>query len=153
MIYTQTLENCLILTDLQESLGENRLREDVNSKRREQDQLRQKFNAQLINAIEQTLANLGEPVKNTFFQQLQVEFNLPKKAIPNNVDLFLRFLHKAFGLGATRIEINIIKNLQQKLGLNLELNEYEWPLSRWVIKEFNFKHFVWEAERQMTTKG
>jgi hypothetical protein len=149
--HQQILELNQTLIGLQESLGET-LEEKAEAETTGPDQLTQNFNAQLVKSIEQTLASLGEPVKNTFFQQLEFDFNFPKNAIPENLDLFTRLLHNAFGIGVRRVEVNILKDLQKKLNVDLELVEYEWPVSKWVVADFSFKNLVWKAKKLITAK-
>jgi hypothetical protein len=93
------------------------------------------------------LSALGIPVKNAFLQHLEFDCNMPKNAIPANIDMFSFLLHKAFGLGAKRIEVKILKNLQQILNLEFDLVDYEWPLSKWVVADFCFKELVLKAMR------
>lgn len=148
----QSLELSQILADLQESLDGPINEEKSQAHTREQAELTQKFNTQLVESIDQTLTSLGVPVRNTFFQQLQYDFNMPKNAIPDNFDLFIRLLHNAFGVSATRLEVNIIKNLQHELKVDVGLVEYEYPLSKWVVSDFNFKHLVWKAKKLAAEK-
>jgi hypothetical protein len=116
------------------------------------DPLTKKFDAQLVQAIDQILSSLGEPVKNTFYQHLELNFNTPKHAIPENIDKFSYLLHKAFGLGASRIEVKVLKEIQQKINFDFELVDYEVPLSKWIVSDFCFKDFVEKARRQAISK-
>lgn len=124
----------------------------VEAPTKKPDLLTKKFDTQLVQTIEQTLSSLGEPVKNTFFQHLEFEFNTPKDAIPVNIDKFSYLLHKAFGLGASRIEVKILKEIQQKLNVDFELVDYEWPLAKWIVADFCFKDLVEKARKQAIAK-
>ncbi len=124
----------------------------VEAPTKKPNQQTRKFDAQLVQAIDQTLSSLGEPVKNTFFQHLEFNFNTPKHAIPENIDKFSYLLHKAFGLGASRIEVKILKEIQQKLNADFELVDYEWPLSKWIVADFCFKDLVEKARKQAISK-
>jgi len=88
---------------------------------------------------------LGEPVKNTVYFQLENNFNIPKNEVPNQIGRFSDIMHKIFGLGASRLEIKFIKNLHSKINVNVELPEYEWPLSKWIINDISLKEYVENA--------
>ena len=79
-----------------------------------------KFNEYLIEAVDEALTSLGEPVKNTVYFQLENNFNIPKNEIPDQIDEFTNILHKIFGLGASRLEIKFMKNLYSKIKINVE---------------------------------
>ena len=78
------------------------------------------------------------PVKNAFLQHLEFDCNMPKSAIPDNIDMFSYLLHKAFGSSATKIEVKILKILGMRLNVELELVNYESALSKWVLSDFSF---------------
>ena len=104
-----------------------------------------KFDEYLSEAIDEALTSLGAPVKNTVYFQLENNFNLPKKEIPKNIEKFSDIIHKIFGLGASRLEIKFMQNLYSKVKVNIELTEYEWPLSRWIICDVSFHEYVSKA--------
>jgi hypothetical protein len=106
-----------------------------------------KFDEYLIEAIDEALTSLGEPVKNTVYFQLESNFNIPKNDIPIKIDKFSDIIHKIFGLGACRLEIKFMKNLYSKIKVNVELSEYEWPLSKWIINDISFKEYVYNARK------
>jgi hypothetical protein len=104
-----------------------------------------KFDEYLIEAIDEALTSLGAPVKNMVFFQLENSFNMPKNKIPRQIDEFIDIIHKIFGLGASQLEIKFMKNLHSKIKLSIQLNEYEWPLSQWIIVDISFKEYVYTA--------
>ncbi len=106
-----------------------------------------RFDEYLVAAIDQALTSLGAPVKNTVYFQLENNFNIPKNDIPNQIDRFSDIIHKIFGLGASRFEIKFIKNLHSKINVNVELPEYEWSLSKWIINDLSFKEYVENARK------
>lgn len=101
-----------------------------------------KFNEYLIQAVDEALISLGEPVKNTVYFQLENNFNIPKNEIPNQIDEFTNIMHRIFGLGASRLEIKFMKNLQSKIKINVEMHGYEYPLSKWIIDDMSFTDYV-----------
>ena len=106
-----------------------------------------KFNEYLLEAIDEALTSLGAPVKNTVYFQLENNFNIPKNEIANHIDKFSDIIHKIFGFGASRLEIKFMKNLHSKIELNVEMAEYEWPLSRWIISDVSFPEYVCNAQK------
>ena len=107
-----------------------------------EDSAQKKFNDYLIEAVDEALTTLGEPVKNTVYFQLENSFNIPKNEIPDQIDKFTNIMHKIFGLGASRLEIKFIKNLYSKIKVNVETNGYEWPLSSWIMDDGSFTEYV-----------
>ncbi|HUK85166.1 MAG TPA: hypothetical protein VLU95_04820 [Candidatus Acidoferrum sp.] len=101
-----------------------------------------KFDELLSEAVDETLSSLGETVKNTIYFQLENSFNIPKKEIPNQIDEFSNIIQKIFGFGASRLEINLMKNLHSKINTNIKVTEYEWPLSKWVMADMSFCEYV-----------
>jgi hypothetical protein len=106
-----------------------------------------KFDEYLIEAIDEALSSLGAPVKNAVYFQLENSFNMPKNEIPNQIDEFTDIIHKIFGLGASRLEIKFMKNLHSKIKVSIELTEYEWPLSEWIVEDVSFKEYVLSARK------
>ena len=51
-------------------------------------------------------------------------------------------MHKIFGLGASRLEIKFMKNLHSKIKVGIEINGYEWPLSKWIVEDMSFTDYV-----------
>ena len=107
-----------------------------------------KFDEYLIKAIDEVLSSLGAPVKNALYFQLENSFNMPKNEIPKQIDEFTDIMHKIFGLGASRLEIKFMKNLHSKIKVNIELTEYEWPLSKWILADMSFKEYVYSARKK-----
>ena len=101
-----------------------------------------KFDEYLLEAIDEALTSLGAPVKNTVYFQLENSFNMPKNEIPKQINEFTDILHKIFGLGASRLEIKFMKNLHSKIKVNIELTEYELPLSKWIVDDISFTEYV-----------
>jgi len=91
------------------------------------------------------LTSLGASVRNTIYLQLESNFNMPKNEIPNQINKFSDIIHKIFGLGACRLEIKFMKNLYSKIKVNVELSDYEWPLSKWIINNVSFSEYVCKA--------
>jgi len=101
-----------------------------------------KFNEYLIQAVDEALTSLGEPVKNTIYFQLENKFNITKNEIPEQIEEFTDIMHKIFGLGASRLEIKFMKNLHSKIKVNIEVNGYEWPLSKWIVEDMSFTEYI-----------
>ena len=68
----------------------------------------------LIEAIDETFSKLSMPVNKAFYSFLKVNYKLTKENITSGIGDFVDGLQKIFGTGAPLLEIDIIKNLQQK---------------------------------------
>jgi len=101
-----------------------------------------KFDQYLLEAMDETLSSLGEVVKNAVLEHLKNEFQINKNDIPQKICDFSKIVHKVFGLGADRLERKIVKNLSSKLQVDVNLTEYEWPLSKWIINDVSFTEYV-----------
>ena len=114
----------------------------------------EQFDVLLIESIDETLSSLGEPVKNAIYQHLAQSFKMSKNSIPNHIEEFSQILHKIFGLGASRLEIKFMKNLNSKINANIVWKQYEWPLSKWIVMEMSFDDYIRkvriEYEKQAT---
>jgi hypothetical protein len=96
----------------------------------------------LIQSIDEALTSLGEPVKNTIYFQLENNFNIPKKEIPDQIEEFTNIMHKIFGLGASRLEIRFMNKLNSKIKVSVETKRVEWPLSKWIVDDMSFTEYV-----------
>lgn len=110
------------------------------------------FDVFLIEAIDEVLSSLGEPVKNTLYQHLEYDFKIRKQDIAKNICQFSFLIHKIFGLGASRLEVKIMKNLNLKICGNLELPGCDGSLSEWIIVENSFEEYVNDARRSYETQ-
>jgi hypothetical protein len=112
-----------------------------------QNSLEQKFDKFLIEAIDEALCSLGEPVKNAVYLHLQNAFGIEKKDIPGKVEEFSDIIHKIFGLGASRLEIKFMKNLNSKIEVDVKMPEHEWPLSKWIVADLSFEIYIFNVRK------
>jgi hypothetical protein len=117
-------------------------REDNNLKLNHESPSQEQFDGVLVQAIDEVLTTLGEPVKNAFYQHLEVDFNIPKNEIPKNIAKFCNIIHKIFGLGACRLERKFMQNLNSKVQANVEWPECEWSLSKWIVMDTSFEENI-----------
>jgi hypothetical protein len=101
-----------------------------------------KFDEFLIQAIDDALSTLGEPVKYTLYQRLQSDFRITKEKIPENIEEFCSIIHKIFGLGANRLEIRVIKNLCLKVQTDAASTAREGSVSEWIVNDLSFTEQV-----------
>jgi hypothetical protein len=118
----------------------------------EEKTIQEKFDQFLIEAIDEALSSLGEPVKNAVYQHLQSDFSIEKDKIPIQIEEFSNIIHKIFGLGASRLEIKFMKNLNSKIEINIKMTEYEWPLSKWIIADLSFTDYVLDARKNYVSE-
>ncbi len=79
------------------------------------------FDLLLISSIDEALLTLGEKARHSIYAYLEKNCHLPKGEIPQNLEVFQQALEKVFGIGASLIEILIMKNLCAKIGLRLSM--------------------------------
>jgi hypothetical protein len=108
----------------------------------------EKLDQYLIEAIDETLTSLGEPVKNTLYQQLAA-FNIEKKDLPQKLDEFLYLIHKIFGLGGSRLELKFAVNLQAKIKVYSKYSEADLTLSNWIANDMSFKTCLNELRKSL----
>jgi hypothetical protein len=111
----------------------------------------EQFRELLIESIDEALCSLGEPVKNTIYQQLG-NFKITKNNIPERMEEFSELLHKVFGLGASRLEVRFIKNLNSKLNTT-ESKEADMGSSKWIVMEMSFTQYVSDAQKEFECKA
>ena len=105
---------------------------------------KEQFNEYLIEAVDETLTSLGEPVKNVLYSNLESNFGISKEDIPEKISDFSSILHKLFGLGASRLEVKFMKNLNEKIQADIKWPVYQWPLSKWVVMDISFEEYVFK---------
>lgn len=74
------------------------------------------FNRFLLEAVDDGLSPLGSIAKQAVYIHLKKKFNINKEDIPNRIDEFATGIEEIFGVGAQLIEIQIMKNLYEKVG-------------------------------------
>jgi len=102
----------------------------------------EEFDRLLRESIDEALGSLGESVKNTVYQHLQNDFGIKKSEIPSNIIDFSDIIHKIFGLGATRLEIKFMMNLNLKVKIEINWPEMPEPFSRWFVTDMSFTDYV-----------
>lgn len=115
--------------------------------------LQGKFDEFLIEAIDKALSSLGEPVKNSLYFRLQNDFNIEKNDIPQKIEEFSNIIHRIFGLGASRLEIMFLKNLQSKIKFDTEWRECEW--SNWIVisRALSFTEYLSSLRKSVETSN
>ena len=113
----------------------------------------QQFRELLIESIDEALCSLGEPVKNTIYQHLNEDFKITKNNIPDRMEEFSELLHKVFGLGASRLEVRFIKNLNSKLNAAESEKHSDMGSSKWIVMEMSFTQYVSDAQKEFECKA
>ncbi len=106
------------------------------------------FDRFLVEAIDEALSTLGEAVKNTIYEHLERDFGISKNEIPTRIDEFSDIMHKIFRLGASRLEIKFIKNLDSKIKSNCEGIDSDCSLSKWIDMELSFVEYLKMARKE-----
>lgn len=74
------------------------------------------FDSLLLEAVDEALSTLGEPCKKAFYIYFEKNYEIKKHEIPLKIERFAKAVQDLFGVGARLIEIQIMKNLREKLG-------------------------------------
>ena len=101
------------------------------------------FDALLLEAIDQALAQLGESAKESIYFHLERQFRLSKQRIPHRLEEFEDGLEKIFGIGAKYIEILIMKQLYQAV---------DQPLNWDGQEKFGFTEYIDAAQKTFYLK-
>jgi hypothetical protein len=96
------------------------------------------FERLLLLAVDQALSSLGESSKQAIYFYLDKNFNIEKQEIPHKIRPFKEALEEVFGVGASFLEVLIMKRLYETIGGNFQWKESE---------EFTFAEYVAVAER------
>ena len=80
--------------------------------------INQRIDQLLIEAIEEVLSFLGEPVKNQVFAQLEKDFSITRVTLPERTEDFSKFLYRFFGSHARLVEIDCMKAFYSKIKEN-----------------------------------
>jgi hypothetical protein len=101
----------------------------------------QKFDQLLVEAIDEVLGSLGEPVKNHLYIHLENDFLITKKELPNQIEEFSHFLFRIFGSSANNLEIRFMRTLYSKIKVYqqfeqkpINFNDGDLTFSTYVIK-------------------
>ena len=140
MSFTITQEESLIaITNSDEHLSQNLTEKTDEMANKHLNQTpSDKFNHFLIEAIDEAIVLLGEPVKNEFYLQLEVNFNMGKNDIPLRLEEFADILQKFFGFGASRLEVKFLKNLDSKIPTGTKCIDADLSVSMWIEQEMSF---------------
>jgi hypothetical protein len=65
---------------------------------------------------------------------------------------FSELLHKVFGLGASRLEVRFIKNLNAKLNAAEPKKQSDMGSSKWIVMEMSFTQYVCDAQKEFECK-
>jgi len=74
-----------------------------------------KFDQLLLEAINEVLSSLGEPIKNYVFIHLENDFLITKNEIPQKIEEFAHFLFRIFGSSAHYLDIKFMQTLYKKI--------------------------------------
>lgn len=101
------------------------------------------FGKVLLEAVDDALSSLGDSPKQAIYFHLENRFKIRKEEIPNRIEDFADGLEKIFGLGATFVEILIMKELYERIGKPLKWKEN---------KELVFIEYVSAARRTFSKR-
>lgn len=77
--------------------------------------VQQRLDQLLVEAIDEVLGSLGEPLKNQIYIRLEDEYSITKPSLPKEIAEFSKFLYRIFGPHAKLIEIKCMKRFYSKI--------------------------------------
>jgi hypothetical protein len=140
MSHTITREESLIQINSGDSSILQNLTEkmDKTEEKNSKEITSKQFDNLLIEAIDETLSLLGVTVKNEFYLRLKVNFNIEKNDIPQRLEEFISILHRIFYLGASRLEVKFLRNLDLKIPFGSKCILADWSVSMCIEKDISF---------------
>jgi len=69
----------------------------------------------ITTAVDDSLSSFGESFKQVIYFQLENTFHIKKQEIPQRIDEFTAAIEDMFGIGATLIEMKILKALHDQV--------------------------------------
>jgi hypothetical protein len=81
------------------------------------------FNEILLGSIDDALLTLGESARQSIYFHLEKKYQVPRDEIPVCLEQFQVALEKIFGIGASYLEILVMKNLYLKIGCPLKMDK------------------------------
>ena len=104
----------------------------VSKRKREE-----KFSAILLEAIDEAFSTLGNRAKSSIYLHLESKFAISKRDIPERIGDFSEALEQIFGLAAPKLEILIMKCLNEKVKCT-----YNWVGPKWLVPDLTFTKYV-----------
>lgn len=97
----------------------------------------EKFSAILLEAIDEAFSTLGNRAKSSIYLHLESKFAISKRDIPERIGDFSEALEQIFGLAAPKLEILIMKCLNEKVKCT-----YNWVGPKWLVPDLTFTKYV-----------
>jgi hypothetical protein len=97
----------------------------------------------VLEAVDEALTSLGETSKTAIYFHLDKSFNIKRVEIPHKIEDFASGIEKIFGMGASFLEILIMKHMHKKVGFTINLRQAE---------DFKFQEYVVAAKQSFLEK-
>lgn len=102
------------------------------------------FDRLLLEAVDEALSSIGESSKLAIYFHLEKGFNIKKQEIPRKISEFAAAIEKIFGLGASFLEILIMKSLYRKVNKKVQLARPE---------DFEFTTYIATSRESFLEEG
>ena len=76
------------------------------------------FNEILLDSIDEVLTVIGNSIKLLIYTQIKNSLGIGKEEIPDQLEGFTNVLQRILGAGARQIELQLIKQIQRRTGIN-----------------------------------
>lgn len=104
---------------------------------------KKEFDELLLGTIDLGLTSIGESSKQAIYFHLEKGFNIKRQEIPDKIADFQDAIEKIFGLGASFLEILIMKRLHEEVRQTVQLQASE---------DFTFTEYVTAVRRRFLEK-
>jgi hypothetical protein len=69
----------------------------------------------ILEAVDESLSSFGNSFKQVVYFQLENTFHIKKQEIPRRIEEFAAAIEEMFGIGATLIEMKVLKALHDRV--------------------------------------
>jgi hypothetical protein len=101
--------------------------------------IQQKIDQLLIEAIDEVLYSLGEPIKEHIYDCLENDFSITKISLPQQIGEFSTLLQETFGPHARLVEIKCMRTFYSKIRIDQYLKN---RLITWDDRDFTLFTYI-----------
>ena len=106
------------------------------------------FDAFLLDSVDEVFFNLSEGAKVSIYFYIENKCKIRRCDIPQKIAEFSVALEQIFGLGTRFIEIMLMKNLHDKIGIVCDVESMKL-----INNEFSFQTYAWLMKRNFIEIG
>ena len=85
--------------------------------------VQRRFDQLLLDAIDEVLSSLGEPVRNHLYIHFENDFLISRNELTQRIEEFSDVLYRIFGSSAKHLEIRFIQTLYTKISVDQDVED------------------------------